>query len=125
MRVNPGGQIPPDQVIGRDPLIRRLWRILERQSLVLSAERRMGKTCIIKKMEAQPVSSKLCIYRDLEYIDRSAEFVQVVFNDVESYLSRFNRTMQRGHAFLSKLGGVEVGGVLKLPPLELVFRLNR
>jgi len=47
MKANPGGQIPPDEVIGRDALIKRLWRILERQSLVLSAERRMGKTCII------------------------------------------------------------------------------
>ncbi len=77
MLVNPGGQIPPEQVIGRDSLIRHLWRILERQSLVLSAERRMGKTCVIKKMEAEPLSNKLCIYRDLEGITTSVDFVQL------------------------------------------------
>ena len=118
MLVNPGGQIPPEQVIGRARLIRRLWRILERQSLVLSSERRMGKTCVIKKMEAEPLANKLCIYRDLEGINTSVDFVQLVFNDVEEYLSRFNRTMQRGRAFLTQLRGIEVGGVLKLPPLE-------
>ncbi|MBC8235291.1 hypothetical protein H8E77_37575 [bacterium] len=46
MFANPGGYIEPDEVRGRDHLIQRYWRILRRQSLILSAERRMGKTCI-------------------------------------------------------------------------------
>ena len=70
MKANPGGQIPPSEVIGRDTLIRRLWRILERQSLVLSAERRMGKICVIKKMRAEAPEDKLTIYRDLEGVTK-------------------------------------------------------
>ena len=67
MKANPGGYIPPEDVIGRDELIQRLWRILERQSLVLCSERRMGKTSIIKKMIAEAPKDKfLPIYRDLE-----------------------------------------------------------
>ncbi|BCL36987.1 hypothetical protein [Nostoc sp. MS1] len=50
LRANPGGEIAPAEVFGRDTLIQNLWRVLERQSLVLSAERRMGKTCVVKKM---------------------------------------------------------------------------
>jgi len=46
MRVNPGGKIPSSEVIGRDRLIENLWRILDRQSLVLSAERRMVKPAL-------------------------------------------------------------------------------
>jgi hypothetical protein len=44
MKTNPGGQLAANEVIGRDRLIAKLWQILERQSLVLTAERRMGKT---------------------------------------------------------------------------------
>ncbi|BAZ14493.1 hypothetical protein NIES4071_63370 [Calothrix sp. NIES-4071] len=58
MKANPGGQVAPSDVVGRDSLISSFWDILERQSLVLSAERRMGKTCIIKKMQAEPGVSK-------------------------------------------------------------------
>jgi len=66
MKANPGGQISPSEIIGRDALIQRLWRILERQSLVLSAERRIGKTCIVKKMREEAPQDKLPIYHDLE-----------------------------------------------------------
>ncbi|MBC6421130.1 MAG: hypothetical protein GDA43_05915 [Hormoscilla sp. SP5CHS1] len=58
MRVNPGGKIPSSEAIGRDRLIENLWRILDRQSLVLSAERRMGKTCIVKKMTEEAPEGK-------------------------------------------------------------------
>ncbi|WP_414587283.1 hypothetical protein [Scytonema sp. PCC 10023] len=68
LRANPGGQISPDEVIGRDKLIQQFWEILERQSLMLNAERRMGKTCIIKKMQAEAPEDKLPIYHDLEKV---------------------------------------------------------
>ena len=53
MKANPGGAIAPEDVIGRDKLIANLWNILDRQSVILSAERRMGKTTVIKKMVLQ------------------------------------------------------------------------
>ena len=49
MKANPGGQLDPSDIVGREELIDRLWRVLRRQSLVLVAVRRMGKTCIVKK----------------------------------------------------------------------------
>ena len=88
MKTNPGGQIPPSEVMGRDELIRRLWRILDRQSLVLSPERRMGKTCVVQKMVAEAPQDKLPIYHDLEGIRTPLEFVETVFHDVEGYLKR-------------------------------------
>lgn len=66
MKANPGGAIAPKDVIGRDRLIANLWNILDQQSVIFSAERRMGKTTVIKKMEAEAPSNKLPIYRDLE-----------------------------------------------------------
>ena len=116
MKANPGGHIDPSDVIGRDKLIASLWRTLEQQSLVLCAERRMGKTCVIDKMVAEaPLDKLLPAYRDLEGMRTPFEFAEMVFNDVKQYLSRSNRTMRRVHQLLEQIGGTEVGGVLKLP----------
>lgn len=111
MRANPGGQLAPNEVFGRDELITRLWRILERQSIVLSAERRMGKTQVIKKMEAEAPQGKLPVYHDLEGVRSPVEFVEIMFHDVEKYLSRWNRTAERARLALTQLAGAEVAGV--------------
>lgn len=115
MKTNPGGQIPPSEVIGRDGLIRRLWRVLDRQSLVLSAERRMGKTCVVQKMVAEAPQDKLPIYHDLEGLRTPLEFVETVFHDVEGYLGRLQRTAGRVRQSLAHLTGLEVGGFIKFP----------
>jgi hypothetical protein len=65
MKANPGAIVSPSEVIGRDRLIANLWERLEQQSLILSAERRMGKTSVIKKMQAEAPKNKLPIYHDL------------------------------------------------------------
>jgi hypothetical protein len=114
MKANPGGYIPPEEVIGRDVLIARLWSILERQSLVLSAERRMGKTRVMDKMRLQAPGDKLPYLRDLEKVHTAAEFAHAVYEDVEDALSRSNRTGTRARQFFAGLSGVEVSGI-KLP----------
>src|SRR5438128_3793030 len=114
LKANPGGQIPPAEVIGRDALIQRLWRVLERQSLVLSAERRMGKTCLIQKMVAEAPQDKLPLYRDLEGLRTPLEFVDTVVRDVESHLSGLKRTATRARSLLTQLAGAEAKG-FKLP----------
>ncbi|MCP4547150.1 MAG: ATP-binding protein, partial [bacterium] len=40
MRANPGGEIAPSEVVGRDRLIQRIRQALEQQSVILVAERR-------------------------------------------------------------------------------------
>ena len=115
MKVNPGGHIDPPDVVGRDALIRQLWGILERQSVVLSAERRIGKTCIIKKMIAENSDGKLLVYRDLESVHAPVEFVKSVFHDVRARLSRLNKVMERARQFMEELGGVEFSGIVKMP----------
>jgi len=119
MKTNPGGQLEIGEIIGRDKLVDRLWKILARQSLILTAERRMGKTHVLKKMMANVPAGALAIPehlpRDLESVHTAAEFVESVFRDAEIYLSRSTRTAKRARDFLSKLGGAEVAGVFKFP----------
>ena len=47
-QANPGGILAPEEVVGRDKLVAQLWQILERRSLYITAERRMGKTCVVR-----------------------------------------------------------------------------
>lgn len=118
MRANPGGQLDPSEVVGRDGLIGQLWRVLDRQSLVLTAERRMGKTSIIKKMDAEAPDQLLTVFHDVEGLRSPLEFAQLVFEDVEKYLSRKERLCERARRFLGEVGGSSVGGVLTLPEVD-------
>ena len=115
MRANPGGEIDPAEVIGRDDLIGRLWRVLERQSLVLTAERRLGKTCIIKKMNVEAPGPYLTLYRDLERVHTTREFAELVLHDVHTYLSKLGKALHRARQFLERLGGTALPGGIKLP----------
>jgi hypothetical protein len=115
MRVNVGGQLAPADVIGRDKLIVTIWRTLETQSVILSAERRIGKTNMIRKMEAEAPLDKLPIYRDLEGVKTPLEFAESVYRDVEQYLSTLQKTGTRMQNVLRHLGGVQVGSLLKIP----------
>lgn len=119
MKVNPGGILAPTEVVGRDRLINKLWRILDRQSLVMTAERRMGKTSIIKKMNSESPDTVITIYRDLEGIKTSAGFAKRVLEDVEAYLGRFQKSAVRVRALLKQLTGAEIAGV-KLPEIPEV-----
>lgn len=115
LHANPGGYVPPDQLIGRDRLIQRLWRILGRQSVVLTAERRMGKTSIINKMVAQPPIDGLYFYQDLEEVGSELEFAEKVLDSIHSELSKRHRLAIRARQLLERVGGAEIGGVVKLP----------
>jgi hypothetical protein len=113
MKTNPGGSLAPNEVMGRDHLIARLWQILERRSLVLTAERRMGKTSVLKKMVAEPQTGVHIFYWDVEALRSPLEFVDAIFQKVRSDLSAKQRFMSRMQDLLK--GGVELQG-FKLPP---------
>ncbi len=117
MKANPGGTIGPEDVIGRDELIAQLWAILENQSLVLTSERRIGKTCVIRKMKEQARDpALLCFLRDLEGLRSPQEFVEAVYHDIRESLGWTDRARLRFYQLLSKLGGVEVADI-KLPQI--------
>ncbi|MBD5770298.1 ATP-binding protein [Marinomonas colpomeniae] len=85
MKVNAGGNIAPEQVIGRDAFINNMWRIIEQQSVILTSERRIGKTSIIRKMKEEPRESITVILRDVEGISTIKEFVTRLVDDLSSH----------------------------------------
>ncbi|MEL6495234.1 MAG: ATP-binding protein [Cyanobacteria bacterium J06623_7] len=103
-KVNPGGQIAPEEIVGRDELIDRLWERLQQQSLIFSGERRIGKSSILKKMTAEAAREMLPIYRDLEGIRTPGEFVEAVWQDTETYLREAGKA-RRVREYISQLTG--------------------
>jgi transcriptional regulator with XRE-family HTH domain len=114
-KANPGGQISPDEIVGREELIERLWQRLQQQSLIFSGERRIGKSSILKKMTAEAQADMLPIYRDLEGIRTPIEFIEAVWQDTETYL-RDAGTARRVREYLSQLTGSYFDGY-QFPPV--------
>lgn len=115
MKANPGGQIDIKAVIGRDELIKLLWDTVDLQSMIITAERRIGKTTVMKKMTGEPVTGWLPVYQDLESCHTAAEFAMAVYREVHRFLSKKEKFTRRTKEFLTSLGGIEIGGLVKLP----------
>jgi hypothetical protein len=117
MRANPGGTIGLTDIVGRNALVQELWRILQSQSLVLTSERRIGKTCVIRKMKEECADpGVVCVLRDLEALRSPQEFVEALYRDVETLLPRGDRARLKLQQLLSTLGGLEIHDI-KLPKL--------
>lgn len=115
MKANPGGQIDPKSVVGREKLIRLLWETVELQSMVITAERRIGKTTVMKKMRDEPGKGWVPVFQDLEKCHTAAEFAMAVYKEIHQFLSGKGKATRRAKELLAALGGAEVGGLLKLP----------
>jgi hypothetical protein len=115
MRVNRGGQLAPADIYGRDGFIEDLWRELEQTSVVLTAERRTGKTCVIKKMHASRPDGVLTFFQDLEGVYSASEFLEEVLRCVHPELSRAAQARTAFQRLMETIGGTEIAGVLRLP----------
>jgi len=111
MRPNPGGHISASEVVGRDVLIRRLWAALEQQSVVLVAERRIGKTTVVRKMVADAAEGVLPLWMDVEGLRTPLEFAQAVFDHLRRRLPKYRRAAHRVHQFLERYKGTSIGPV--------------
>ncbi len=100
---NPGGALEPAQVIGREQLIAECWRTLKSTSVALFAPRRIGKTSVLTRMAAEPPPGFVVVRRDLEGLESPAEFVHVLFEDVEEVLGRWRCTAKRARSHIEKL----------------------
>jgi len=91
MSINPGGQLSVEEIVGRESEIERYWGVLGRQSLVLNAERRIGKTSILQKMSAIGRDGFHTYYQDLERIHSITELISQIYRTVSADLPRAKR----------------------------------
>jgi hypothetical protein len=123
MRTNPGGGLAPAEVVGRDVLIADLWDKLERHSVMMTAERRMGKTSVLKKMLAQQSPGVTAFYWDLENIRSPEALVREIFNKVSEDLGNSQKWQGKVQQLLKNwgLGGEKIAGV-SLPKPDLTWQ---
>ena len=114
MKAAPGAQLPIEDIFGRDPFIASLWGVLDSNSVRMEAERRIGKTSILHKMEAAPPPGWEVVSLDLEQVHSAAEFAEKVCEKVHERLSGWKKQGRRVLNFLGLLGGGELGP-LKFP----------
>ena len=86
MQINPGGRLNTNDIIGRDNEIERYWRVLQRQGLVLSAERRIGKTHILFKMREECQGGYVPFYQDLEAVHSIGDLIRSIYATVQQSL---------------------------------------
>jgi hypothetical protein len=115
MKPNPGGQLAPHNIVGRDKLVAQMWTTLRGRSIYMNDLRRVGKTMILDKMQANPPSGWLAIKRDLEGCHTAAEFATQAYRDSEELLSKTALGLRRMRELLGVLKGAEIAGILKLP----------
>lgn len=115
MKANPGGQIDIKAVVGRDSLIALMWETIEQQSVVMTAERRIGKTTIIRKMLAETVAGWTPVFQDLERCHTANEFAMAVYREIHQFLSTKGKAARRAKEWFAAMGGTEIGGLFKLP----------
>lgn len=115
IRTNPGGQLDPSEIIGRDELIQRLWSVLEGRCVYMNDLRRIGKTQIMVKMKAEPASGWICVKRDLGRFHTAEEFARSAYEDSAEVLTGGKKAMRKMSELFGKAGGIEIPGVIKLP----------
>ena len=59
---NTGGIVSPEETVGRESEIAFYWETLEKQGIALFAERRFGKSSILRKMEQESPEGFITIY---------------------------------------------------------------
>lgn len=112
--INPGGRLALADVVGRDQEIRRLWEVLRRQGVVLSAERRIGKTHILWKLQENCPTGITTFYQDLEGIYSVRELIHAV---LELTATGVKGSIKKAAIGIAKFLPTRIGGT-DLPKLE-------
>lgn len=78
-----GGVIKLKNVICREQTIERYWLILQGKGISLYAERRFGKSSIIRKMAENPIPGFVTIYKSVQGVKSIEDFVEVLFEKAQ------------------------------------------
>lgn len=80
------------KIFGRDKITKRIKLRLQEKSIIFAAERRVGKTTVLDKLEDDHDSDEcIMIYRDLEKIRSVYELEEEVYDSVKEYFDFFSK----------------------------------
>ena len=111
MKPNPGGILALNEIVGRDQVVAHLFNTLHQQSVLITAERRTGKTHVLEKFKAQAPKNWAVIKRDVGAIRSAAEFAQYMLGDLVPYFSIKTNFRNWLQDIGEQLGGTKIGPV--------------
>ena len=121
MHINPGGRLAVNEIVGRDEQIGRYWEILERQGLILTGERRIGKSHIVFKMNEEGRTGFVTSYQELEGVRSTTELISSLYRAVGPNLSRVARWKTRALDAWQVLAPKRIGE-LDLPNADRLWK---
>ena len=118
-----GGAVSPNNIIGRDTEINLFWGILKKQGIALFAERRLGKSSILRKMEADGHKGFIPIYKPIEGISSPENIAAVLLDRVKEMNLIDEGAFKKLENIYNKATGVveEIKGI-KLKKLEYTWQ---
>jgi len=123
MKAQPGALKKGCDIIGREQEIAELWRMIEGNSILFTAERRVGKSSIIEKMKEHPANNWVVLLCYAESKRHPSELVgeiyqlaskQHVISLKANWLAGFTKLYET-------LAGTQADG-WQLPPVERAWK---
>lgn len=124
MKANPGGTVTGDAIVGREAEIADLWHKLQTRSVVLSAERRVGKTSILRKMSESPHAGWAALLVYVESARHPIDCVEAIYREADRIALRSSRAkwLSRIRSSYEKLSDSQVGG-WRLPRVQASWKV--
>jgi hypothetical protein len=117
MKPNPGGILRGEAIIDREKEIDSIWRALQNQSVVITSERRVGKTCILRKMEENPRDDWMPVLYWVEGKEHPIEFVEGLYETILEKKLIKNKFYNLKKIYKKYVGGEDIGS-WKLPQIK-------
>ena len=117
MKPNPGGIITGDAIIDRVQEIDLIWRALQGKSIVLTSERRVGKSSVLIKMEENPKNGWMPILYWVEGIWHPIEFVEGLYDLIIKKGILTDKFYNLKKYYTKYVGGDQIGS-WKLPQIQ-------
>ncbi len=123
MKTAPGALKKGKAILGREREIADLWRTLEGNSVLFTAERRVGKSSLIEKMTENPADNWVVLLCYVESKRHPSELVGEIYRVAREHrvLSRRANWLEGFGKVYAKLAGAEAGG-WRLPPVENAWK---
>lgn len=104
-----------NKVFGREKVIESIWNLLINDSILFTAERRVGKTTVLNELLNKPKDGYRVIYSDLEKVDSPLEFINDLLNKTTPFVSPADRASGWFFKLRDSLNGYEIRGLIKIP----------
>jgi hypothetical protein len=123
MKANPGGTVTGKAIIGRSVELGEIWSKIAKRSILLSAERRVGKTSLLRKMQDEPRDGWTPLLVLVESARHPIECVEAIYEQASAAQLRTKKGiwLTRVREAYQKLASAEVAG-WKLPQLQSNWR---